>query len=336
MPGTSRSQSACSKSIWESFPDVFTHDFPFDPTYGYREVDLLSVGVPESPYDFASFWQETFEANAATTLNVTVAPTESASEHHDVSIASFDTLGGIRVGAWIVYPKSGDIEAGFVTSHGYGGRTAPDYDLLAGNAAAIYPCAPGFNLSASDLLPSEKMGHVVHGIESRETYLIRPCVTSIWSAASLLLDLYPDIGKRLYFTGGSFGGGLGALALPWDDRFSKGHLRVPTFGNHPIRNICPCEGSGKAVAEYVASHPEATSVLAYYDAAIAASHIKIPVLGAPALFDPKVPPPGQFAVTNALPEISRTRILQAGHFNYPDQEAELSALREDLKQWFSK
>jgi cephalosporin-C deacetylase len=314
---------------------LFSHDFPFDPTYGYREIDLLAVGCPEAPYDFVDFWRATFDANANTDLDVRVTPAESGSEKHDLSIAEFDTLGGYRVGAWVVYPKSGDIETGFVTSHGYGGRTAPDYDLLADNAAAIFPCAPGFNLSADDSLPGEKMSHVVSGIDSRETYLIRPCVTSIWSAATLLLDLFPDVKPRLHFTGGSFGGGLGALALPWDDRFSKGHLRVPTFGNHPIRNICPCEGSGKAVADHVIQHPEATSILAYYDAAIAASHIQIPVFGAPALFDPKVPPPGQFAVTNALPRNARTRILQAGHYTYPDQQEELAALRADLLDWFS-
>jgi cephalosporin-C deacetylase len=75
-------------------------------------------------------------------------------------------------------------------------------------------------------------------------------------------------------------------------------------------------------------------VLAYYDAATAASHIDIPVFGAPALFDPKVPPPGQFSVTNALPSKGRTRILMAGHFTYPSQSEEDIALRSNLIDWF--
>ena len=179
------------------------------------------------------------------------------------------------------------------------------------------------------------MAHVIHDIKDRDSYLIRPCVTSIWSAATLLLELFPNIGSRLYFTGGSFGGGLGALALPWDERFTRAHLKVPTFGHHPIRNTCPCEGSGKSAAERASAHAEAMDVLSYYDAATAASHIRIPTFGAPALFDPKVPPPGQFAVTNALPPASKTRILQAGHFEYPDQQIEGQALRADLESFFT-
>lgn len=80
---------------------------------------------------------------------------------------------------------------------------------------------------------------------------------------------------------------MGALALPWDDRFTRAHLKVPTFGHHAIRNVCSCEGSGQAVAAYVADHPEAMDVLAYYDAATAASHIEIPVFGAPPCLTPR-------------------------------------------------
>ena len=314
---------------------MFVHEYPFDPTYGYSEIDLLGVGLPDTPHDFADFWKQTYTATSTLDLNVTVSPAESASEEYDLSIAEFDTFGGYPVGAWIVYPKSGDIDTGFVIGHGYGGHKEPEYNLLVERAAAIFPCAPSFGLSASDDLPSNAREHVVHGIENREDYLIRPCVASLWSAASLLLDLFPKAKDRLYYIGGSFGGGLGALALPWDDRFTKGCLRIPTFGNHPIRVICPCEGSGKAVAEHVAHSPGAMSVLAYYDAATAASHIRIPVFGAPAVFDPKVPPPGQFAVTNALPDSRRIRIMPAGHFTYPDQPTHDAALRSDLKEWFS-
>ena len=314
---------------------MFAHNFPFDPTYGYTELDLLSVGLPESPLDFAAFWTETFRANASIALNTHVVQSDSAHPGFDLSIAEFDTLGGYRIGAWIAYPKSGDIESAIVISQGYGGRSAPDFSQIPQGLAAIFPCAPGFGLSAHPDLPDDKMGHVIHRIDDRDAYLIRPCVTSIWSATTLLLELFPDAIGRIYFRGASFGGGIGALALPWDDRLTKAHLKVPTFGNHPIRNVCPCEGSGKAAAEHVAANPCASSVLAYYDAATAASYIRIPVHGAPALFDPKVPPPGQFAVTNALPNTAQIRILKAGHFEYPGQQEENAALNDDLAAWFS-
>ncbi len=139
----------------------------------------------------------------------------------------------------------------------------------------------------------------------------------------------------MYFTGGSFGGGLGALALPWDNRFALGHLHVPTFAHHPIRNEYRSEGSGKSVADYVSDHPDVMDLLAYYDAATAASQIQIPVIGAPAVFDPKVPPPGQFAVTNTLPETGKICILRAGHFEYPGQQEDDRDLRSQLRSFFS-
>lgn len=299
---------------------MFKHESSFDPTYGYCKSGLLHVRLPDAPDGFASFWRATFDANSNTHLDTVVTPIDSPHPDYNLSVAEFDTLGGYRVGAWVVYPKAGDVKTGFVKNHGYRGRTDPDFALFAKNAAAIFPCAPGFNLSTIDALPPERIGHVVHVIEDRTTYAIRPCVSSIWSAASLLIQLFPGTIKQLYFTGDSLGGGLGALAITWDSRFSRAFLKVPTFGHYTIRNTCPCEGSGQAIAEHVT--------------ATAAGHIDILVFGAPALFDPKVPPPGQFSVTNALPSKGRTRILIAGHFTYPDQSEVDIALRRNLIDWF--
>jgi len=268
---------------------MFEHEYPFHPIYGYDESALLQVGLPDAPDDFASVWRATFDANSNTHLDTVVTPIDSPRPDYNLGVAEFDTLGGCRVVALAVYPKADDIKAGFVTSHGYGGRTDPDFALFAENAAAIFPCAPGFNLSATDALPPEKMGKVVHGIEDRTTYTIRPCVSSIWSATSLLIQLFPSTIEQLYFTGGSFGSGLGALAIPWDNRFSRAFLKVPTFGHHTIRNTCPCEDSGQAIAEHVTENPEAMKVLAYYDAATTASHIDIPVFGAPCPVRPQSP-----------------------------------------------
>ena len=45
--------------------------------------------------------------------------------------------------------------------------------------------------------------------------------------------------RRLDYMGISFGGGIGALALPWDERFHRAHLNVPSFGHHPLRLTLP-------------------------------------------------------------------------------------------------
>ena len=53
-----------------------------------------------------------------------------------------------------------------------------------------------------------------------------------------------------WYLGISFGGGIGALALPWDERFHRAHLNVPSFGHHPLRLGMPCVGSGEAVRRH--------------------------------------------------------------------------------------
>jgi cephalosporin-C deacetylase len=120
--------------------------------------------------------------------------------------------------------------------------------------------------------------------------------------------------------------------LPWDHRFKRAYLDVPSFGNHPLRVTLPCNGSGESVRLYRKTHPDVMQVLAYHDSATAARRIQIPVLVAAALSDPAVPPPGQFAVYNALPGEKRLFIRQTGH---PDTEADWVALRPKLAEWFS-
>ena len=64
---------------------------------------------------------------------------------------------------------------------------------------------------------------------------------------------------------------------------------------------------------------------------MAAKYITIPSLVTPALFDPVVLPPGQFAVNNAIPEQYReTVILLCGHFSTAENEEILKEV-EKLK-----
>ncbi|MFE6161880.1 acetylxylan esterase [Streptomyces sp. NPDC056486] len=235
-------------------------------------------------------------------------------------------------------------EHGFVIAHGYGGRQAPgpDIPLPLPRSAAILPCVRGMGArSASPAIPPVADSHVLHGIASRDTYVIGDCAADLWCAASALLELVPELGPattqpRLGYLGESFGGGLGALALPWDDRFAAAQLTVPTFGNHPLRLTLPCVGSGASVRSHHRGHPEVTEVLRYFDAATAATRLRIPTLVAPALFDPSVPPPGQFAVHNALPvTIRELHALQAGHFEYEGKVAETERLTDAKYRFFA-
>jgi cephalosporin-C deacetylase len=162
------------------------------------------------------------------------------------------------------------------------------------------------------------------------------CVEDHWCATSVLLKIYPAVARRLIFQGGSFSGGMGPLLLPWDSRFQAGYLHVPSFGHHPLRVTLPCEGSGKAVREYWLKQPRVLEVLQYFDAAVAAQLIRIPMFVSCALFDPAVPPPGQFSVYNALPGPKQLCVFSGGHFAHPLEAAEYERCHQARDAFFAE
>ncbi|GAA1352389.1 acetylxylan esterase [Streptomyces beijiangensis] len=318
---------------------AFAHDFPFDPAFGLTQDELLRIPAPAPPADFEAFWRSRYEAarRVATAPEVGALVEErDGARIHEVTYLS---VGEVRLGGWLVLPSEGPVDHGFVIGHGYGGRdqAGPDVPLPLPRSAALLPCVRGMDTrSPVPGIPSDAARHVLHGIASRDTYVIGDCVADLWCAASALHELVPGLGGLGYF-GGSFGGGLGALALPWDERFAAAQLTVPTFGNHPLRLTLPSTGSGASVREYHRTHPEVTEVLRYFDAATAASLIRVPTLVAPALFDPSVPPPGQFAVHNALPPGSpEPHVMSAGHFEHAGAESERKALTEARERFFAQ
>ncbi|MFE5090387.1 acetylxylan esterase [Streptomyces sp. NPDC056638] len=320
----------------------FEHGFPFDPAYGRTLDDLLLIPAPAAPDDFDAFWRARYEEARKVATEPEIGPLEDERDGVRIHGVTFTSVGGVRLGGWVALPAEGSAEYGFVVGHGYGGRQepGPDVPLPLPRAAAILPCVRG--MGARGLrpgIPDTAGGHVLHGIESRDSYVIGDCVADLWCAASALHELVPALtrgegGPRLGYLGESFGGGLGALALPWDGRFGAAQLTVPTFGNHPLRLTLPCVGSGEAVRGHYREHPEVAQVLRYFDAATAATRLELPTLVAAALFDPSVPPPGQFAVYNALAGERELRVLSAGHFEYEGLAAEVAELRAARRGFF--
>jgi cephalosporin-C deacetylase len=248
----------------------------------------------------------------------------------------YDSLGNVRIGAWMLIPRGVKVQRGIVFGHGYGGRDAPERDWFAGPpAAGIFPCARGFNRSAHPDLPNNAAEHVLFGIESRETYSHRGCVVDYWLAASALVELAPETARCLDYMGGSFGGGIGALMLPWDHRFRRAMLDVPSFGNHPLRITLECNGSGEAVRRRFQVDPGILNVLQYFDAATAAQFIHVPTFVGAAVFDPAVPPPGQFAVYNSIQAPKKIFVRQAAHFEWPGRMVEDQRLLSELHAWFT-
>lgn len=308
------------------------HELAFDPTYGCDEDALRGIAAPPMAEGFAGFWQRTRVEAEAVALHCERRALPAPGPGWKLSEVYFDSWGGYRVGAWLLEPDA-RCSAGLVLGHGYGNPGAPGAPAAQDQLARLFVCMPGFSLSARADLPNEPPRHVVHGIASRDTYILRACVAAMWGATRALAELCPGAVGHLGYEGGSFGGGLGALAAPWEPAWRCLRLDVPTFGHHPWRLRCPCVGSGEAVRQHHAKHPEVVEVLRWYDAAVAATLVRAPVCCVPALFDPAVPPPGQWAVANALPAATtRIEAITAGHFVYVDQAAEAARVQAAWEQ----
>ncbi|OGV52982.1 MAG: hypothetical protein A2X49_10905 [Lentisphaerae bacterium GWF2_52_8] len=316
---------------------IFSHNFDFDPACGYSEEELLKIKQPtDTPADFSSFWRDTYKEALVPPTKITKRRIWSPSEAIEAWELFFDSWEGVRIGAWIARPLAGS-KGGIVLGHGYGTHIFGDMSWAEKGFTCISLCIRGFSLSAHETIPWSVKSHVLHRIESRDQYVLRGAVADIWRAASAMLELYPDTSANLCYCGSSFGGGLGALSIPWDPRFRAAYWDVPTFGHHSLRMKFKSHGSGEAVRLYAQEHPEVSEVLRYYDAASSAGQTRIPVICSVALFDPTVVPPGQFAVANALPQPPCCRIIvPGGHYGYPEHKGIYEGIAAKVLTLFEK
>lgn len=307
------------------------HAFAYDPTCGYSAAQLLAVEPPEPPIDFADFWRtRTDRALAIEPAPEWIGEPEDRGDHIVRRIRYRSTDQAI-INGWVSIPASGEVTSLGVIGHGYGARGDADPTRLLPGSACIYPCARGLGQSPfqSDTAMTTPE-HVVYGIESRDTYIHGGCVDDYLCAATVLQGLFPEAREVLYYDGGSFGGGIGALLLAWDLRFRAGLIRDPSFGHYPLRVSLPCKGSGHTVTQRYQSDPAILEVLRYFDAASAARSITTPMHVTASLFDPSVPPPGQFAIYNAMRLPQRHLCIKtAGHSTFPAEVEEGSRLREE-------
>ncbi|NCC29455.1 MAG: deacetylase [Gammaproteobacteria bacterium] len=311
--------------------------FGFDPSYGYSLSDLLSVSPPEAPPGFEDVWSRRYRR----ALEIDPMPTLGISDLVDrrfrIDEIAYRSTDDFTIRGWLLQPIGTVPACGFVLGHGYGGITEPPLDLPRCDAVYLVPAFRGLGPSRRPPISEEPRWHVLHDIDRRDRYIIAGCVEDVWTGVGSLLRLFPGLHGHIGYLGISFGGGIGALALPWDRRIARGHLNVPTFGHQRLRLELPTIGSGAAVQDYARlhGHGHVLETLAYYDAAVAARLITQPMHVAAACFDPAVAPPGQFAIYNAIPGDKHLFVLEAGHVDYPDRERQEQELMAELRTFFA-
>lgn len=310
--------------------------YNFDPSYGYSLTQLLAITTPKKPQNFDSFWQNRYQNALTITPNPQTKILHKNQHGWRVFEINYTSTDNFQIRGWLLLPNNGVIKRGFIIGHGYGGRDEPDFHLPFTDAALLFPCFRGLGLSAVPTISSEPYWHILHNINHKDHYILGGCVDDVWLGVSALLQLFPQLAGHLGYLGISFSGGIGALALAWEQRIARGHLNMPTFGHHPLRLRLPTQGSTHSLQQFYQTHKKQTlQILRYYDAALAAKQITMPIHCACALFDPCVAPPAQFSIYNALNTSKKLFVLMAGHHSYPEQTQQEQELIAELDAFFA-
>jgi len=293
------------------------HDLPFDPTCGFSTERLREVNpdLPEPP-DFDDFWRRTHLQSQETDLEMELVRLDSDKVGFKVYKVFYKVFPDYRAGGWAVVPDdTRGVTSAMICGHGYGGREGVEWGAERADRIVFFSCAPGFQISADPRLPlNESWKHVLHGIETKESYILRSCAATLWRAVDVVERLAGGKPLPCHYVGWSFGGGIGALMLPWERRFVSAELGQPTFSWHPLRLRHESRGSAEAVRRHFPLRPEILRTLQYYEAVTSIRRVRVPVVFAVSLFDPAVAPPGQYAVANACPAPKRISEFLTGHF----------------------
>ncbi len=305
-------------------------------SYGYDLESLMEVNTPVEPHGYQDYWQQLYSKALMVKPEMVLKKAESVSSEWNVYDIEFASTGEIKIGGWLLVPKAGEVKKGLVVGHGYAGRLQPQYDIPVHETAILFLCARGISRSPHAEIPSQANAHVLHGIENRDSYVLRGCVEDTWTAVSALLEEFPQVAGRVGYMGVSFGGGVGAMALAWDKRVQRAFLKWPSFGHQALRLNSKSIGSANSVQRFEKKFPGvACATLQWFDAAVAAKYINIPIVCVCAAYDPVVNPLGQFAVYHQLSSEQKELLAQqCGHVDYEEQAADELMITQHLQDLF--
>ena len=204
------------------------HSYPFDPTNGMTQEELLAVAPGKEPEGFREFWEENFAlvANAPLKYNVETEVWSPVPEEkiYRVRVTNYD---GVEFVTWITRPANS--QGALVIGQGYGNiatASASKHSLT-----VTYTAVRGLGPSQCKDIPWQPSAHVLYGIDSKENYILRGVIADQWMTLRVLLDMFPDCVGNINYSGGSMGGGMGVAPLGIEPQSALGD------GSHQTRAV---------------------------------------------------------------------------------------------------
>ena len=313
-------------------------DLPIEELYEYQ-------GRNPRPADFDQYWDDALQEMDAVEPNVELVPAEFKTAVANCYHLYFTGVGGARIHAKLLKPKTEGPHPAILMFHGYSmhaGNWLHKLGLVAeGFVVAALDCRGqgGLSEDVGGVLGNTLNGHIIRGVDDEpEKLLFRQIFLDTAQLAKIVMGM-PEVNEsRVAAMGGSQGGGLTLACAALEPRI---RLALPTFPflsdykrvwemdldvdayhelKHYFRRFDPLHQREDAIFER----------LGYVDVQHLSPKIEAEVKMTVGLRDEICPPSTQFAAYNKI-ESPKSVIL------YPDYAHETPSSHADLEfQWLSE
>ncbi|NLE44993.1 MAG: acetylxylan esterase [Chloroflexi bacterium] len=286
-----------------------TFDLPLEELRTYE-------GANPRPDDFDVFWDSGLAELRALDAQVEITPASFQVPFARCSDLYFTGVGGSRVHAQLLQPRSSDApHPAVILFHGYSGH-AGDWSEKLGFVAAGFTVAAldcrgqgGLSEDRGSVTGNTLRGHIIRGLDDApEKMLFRQIFLDTAQLAGIIMDM-PDVdATRVGATGGSQGGALTVACAALEPRIKRAAPVFPFLCDY--RRTWQIDLAKDAYAElreyFRAFDPrhehedEVFTRLGYIDIQHLCPRIRAEILWAVGLMDTICPPSTQFACYNKI------------------------------------
>ena len=305
------------------------------------------TGRNPRPADFDSFWDTSLAEMKALDARVELNPARFTAPGVDCFDLFFTGVGGARVHAKYLRPKSApEPHPAVVIFHGYSGNSGDWFDKLAWTALGYSVLAldcrgqGGFSQDCGGVTGTTLNGHIIRGLDDPpQQLLFRQIFLDTAQLAGLAMQRPEVDPQRVGATGGSQGGGLTLACAALEPRLKRAAPVFPFLCDY--QRVWEMDLATNAYTElrtyfrqFDPRHEREQEIftkLGYIDCQHLAPRIRAEVLLVTGLMDQICPPSTQFAAYNKITAKKDMVIYpDYGHEGLPGANDTISAFMAGL------
>jgi cephalosporin-C deacetylase len=299
------------------------------------------------PDDVDAYWDDALAEMRAVAPNVELVPYPLKSSFAECFHLYFTGVGGARVHAKYLRPKSAPTpHPAVLMFHGYSGNSGDWQDKLSyvsqGYSVAALDCRGqgGLSEDAGGVKGNTHRGHIIRGLDDApEKLLFRQIYLDTAQLARIVMD-FPEVdATRVGATGGSQGGGLTLACVALEPRVKKAAPIFPFLCDYQrVWEMDLAVGAYEELKTFFRMfdplherEKEIFTRLGYIDNQHLAHRIRAEVLMVVGLMDTICPPSTQFAAYNKIQSSKRLLIYpDFGHEGLPGSSDRIFDFLADL------